>query len=380
MFGLRRFQRSRPNVLLITLDQFRPDTLNVHPVFGAFEKTAAFFPLVITYAPYTFASMPAIFSGIYGRRNGVNAYMKPQRFDHANCRLLPEYLQAAGYHTVGDTLNPLVLPDHGFDRLQIHDEHQDDLVARHRGLLHEVAGRAPFFLYLHYSGIHTAVVRDVVKVYDEFDPRYFGHRAENARRYEGYAVQAGNYLAEMLRTVDELGLGARTLLVVLTDHGCGLGERPGERTYGVYLYDDTVRTFAYFSWPGRVPAGTVVDSQVRTVDIAPTILDLLRIKPDPNARAMDGRSLLPLLGGRRDDRLAFMETGGVSGPWPSPHEPNVHAVRTPDWKLIENRATGTTELYDLRRDPAESQNLTGKAGAVETDLRRRLQEHLADGA
>lgn len=379
MLRLPWYHAARPNVLLVVLDQLRSDRLTVHPVFGCLEKRGVFFPCVVTYAPYTIASMPAIFSGIYGSRNGVNAYYRSTAFDHANCLLLSELLQRAGYRTFGDTINVLVLPDRGFDRLAIHDENRDDLTARHSVLLREVVRQEPFFLYLHYSGIHTEIVRNVIKVYDETDPQYFGRLSENARRYDEYVFRAGEYLAELLVTFDDLSLAERTLLVVLTDHGCSLGERPGEKAYGVYLYDYTVRTFAYFAWPGRLPAGAEVDAQVRTVDIVPTILRLLALQPPSGFRVMDGTSLLPLIGGQPEDRLAFMETGGLTGPYPSPNVPNMHGVRTGDWKLIHNSTTGATEMYDLRRDPSETIDVVDQVPEVKEVLMRQLKE-LRDGS
>ena len=86
-----------------------------------------------------------------------------------------------------------------------------------------------------------------------------------------------------------------------------------------------------------------------------------------------GRSLAPFLNGDvLPTRPVFAETGGLGGPFPSPHKPNVHAVREGDFKLIYNSTTGLRELFNLSVDPEESCNVSD-GGEVECNLWESLK-------
>jgi len=70
----------------------------------------------------------------------------------------------------------------------------------------------------------------------------------------------------------------------------------------------------------------------------------------------------------KEGRIAFSETGGLFGPYPSPKKPNVKAIRTQNWKLIYNLTPNTKELYNLVDDPFEINNLAGKGFQEEKKL------------
>lgn len=375
---LSLFKRSkRPNVLFITVDQFRQDRLDVVPFFRELRNQGVLFSQVVTYAPYTLASMHAIYTGMYGYRNRVNAYYGSDRFDDEGCRTLTSYLKDAGYWTRGDFLSKITVPHQGFDAVTVHDEFSDDLVARHKEILQECARQRPFYLYLHYSKIHTDMVERVIKRYDDFSEEYFSSISENSARYTESAQRAGRYLAEIFAESERLALSDSTLFVVITDHGCSVGERRGEKCYGVFTYEYTVRCFCYLIWPGALPAGREVATAVRTIDIMPTILDLLKLKPSKRFKPMQGESLVPLIeSGHGSPREAFIETGGLGGPHPSPHQPNIKCLRTGEWKLIYNTTTNQRELYHLTEDPNEMENLWGRYPEIQEKLWLRLQEHL----
>ena len=107
-----------------------------------------------------------------------------------------------------------------------------------------------------------------------------------------------------------------------------------------------------------VPHNAEHHVQVRTIDLLPTIIILVRLAPSKKHKQPFGRSLMPIVRGEEsEDRVAFTETGGVEGPHPSMDHPNVKSLRIGGWKLIYNTTTNGFELYDLREDPAESRNL-----------------------
>ena len=130
-------------------------------------------------------------------------------------------------------------------------------------------------------------------------------------------------------------------------------------------------------WPGHFVAGREIDTAVRTIDIMPTILDVLRIKSSRRFKTMQGESLVPLIeSGGGVDREAFIETGGLGGPNPSPYQPNVKCLRTREWKIIYNTTTNQRELYQLTKDQKELENLWGRYPDIQVDLYQKLQQHM----
>lgn len=362
---------------MITIDQLRFDRLSQSSIFERLKHQGVFFSEVITYAPYTVASMHAVFSGMYGYKNGVNSYYAAHNFDGDNCYTLPQYLKSAGYFTRADVVSSIIIPHQGVDMVTVHDEFREDLLLRHRGILRETVGHSPFFLFLHYSHIHTDMVKRVMKKYDDFDEEYFSNMAVNSAKYNESVGRAGAYLTQLLQECMDLGLENNTLFVVLTDHGCSVGEKKGERCYGVFTYEYTIRCFSYFIYPLFLPKGREIDNVVRTIDIIPTILDILDIHPRRGFRPLQGESLLGLIFSRENrDRDAFVETGGLGGPHPSPYVPNIKCLRTKEWKLIYNTTTNTRELYHLVHDRKETHNLWGQLPKVQEDLWLRMQAHL----
>ena len=157
------------NLIFITIDGARQDRIINGENFQKLISNNTFFSKVITYAPFTIAAMHAVFSGVYGFKNGVNSYWTSPNFKKNSYKTLPKYLNDLGYLTFGDSINKLILPPDGFDELKIHDELNDDLTKRHKLLLEKMSTIKKkgqnFFLYLHYSNIHTGIMENVLKKY-----------------------------------------------------------------------------------------------------------------------------------------------------------------------------------------------------------------------
>jgi arylsulfatase A-like enzyme len=348
--------------------------------FNKLKEKGVLFSGMITYAPYTIASLHAVFSGLYGRGTNVDAYFKPVKFDKDHCYTLTQYLKKTGYHTHADVMAELTIPKYGFDEFAVHDEHKDNLLERHKEVIENTVDKCKdnnFFLYLHYSNIHTEIVRNVIRKYQDFDENYFGKINENLRQYETYVQKACDYLEGIIGFLNKNSLWENTLFVVLSDHGCGVGEKPGEKAYGVYTYDYSIKVFSFFIYPKILPMDKEIKLQVRSVDIMPTILDILDIQPDSTYKIFDGKSLMPMILGRdTEDRIAFCETGGLDGPHPSPYSPNVKCVRSKNWKLIYNTTTKQKELYDLKNDPEERNNCVDRYPAEAERLWGELSQNL----
>jgi len=374
------FRRTdRPNIIWILVDQFRRDALSCHPVFDRLKERGVFFSKSVSYAPYTLASLHAAFTGLYGNENGVNGYVKSQNYEKDSCHTIVEYLHEAGYFTHGYTFSPILFPHVGFDDLVIvpEDKEKGILESHKKELRKCFGGKRPFFSFLHYGEVHHNIVREVIRKYTDFDQAYFGRMEENRKRYYKYAYEAAQYVNDILVTIDELDPKGESLIIVTTDHGSGLGEKPGEKSYGIFTYDYSILVWLYMICPRYLPAGKVYDVQVRTVDILPTILELLQLRPLKKYKAIKGESLLPIIRGQEDkDRIAFSETGGVEGPHPSLEKANVKCVRDGKWKLIYNTFTNKTELYDIAGDPGETNNMAGSNPEKVDELWLRLSEYI----
>ena len=175
--------------------------------------------------------------------------------------------------------------------------------------------------------------------------------------------------ASFLQALDDLGLGERTAIAFLSDHGESWGERFADKrdvkgTYhmhGATLYDEIVEVPLILSVPsGLEPA--VVTSQVRLVDVMPTLLELAGAPLD----GLDGTSLIPTAAGlEREDRPAVIvrtDKGMLSQ----------IALRLPPWKLILDLESDAEEAYRLDLDPRERE----RRNDVPPELRRRLLAEL----
>ena len=138
------------------------------------------------------------------------------------------------------------------------------------------------------------------------------------------------------------------------------------------MYDETIRAFSLFVQPEIFPKKEIT-STVSLIDIMPTLMDLLKITPNENKLPIQGNSLLPFLKEEETEgRLAFSETGGMYGPYPSPKKHNLFSVRNNSWKLIYQKTVDEYELYDLIHDPEENKNLFGTNQEIEHYLKNLI--------
>ncbi len=372
----------KKNVIIVMMDGGRLDRSQKSPVFNKLKLKSIFFSNSITYGPHTIAAMHAVFSGCYGSRTGTNSYWSTYKFKKEQFKTLTEYLQENNYHTYADVINQLVVPKQGFDNYVVHDELNDNLVERHNNLLEQMNQKnlenKKFFLYLHYSKIHTGIMNEVLKVYDNFSKEFFSNKEKNVLRYDKLFQTSEIYLDEILEKIHQLSLDKNSIILIISDHGISIGEKMGERAYGAFCYDYTLRTFTYFLIPGF--DAKEIKQQIRTVDFMPTILELLGISLDEISSNLDGVSLTPLIHGTSFGELyAFSETGNPLHDKIPPKEPNVKSIRTSQWKLILNEYNDTKELYNLKTDPDENKNLIGTGEKMEEilwkELKRLINKH-----
>jgi len=193
--------------------------------------------------------------------------------------------------------------------------------------------------------------------------------------YDGKIRDADERLGAFLDELEERGLMEKTIIVVVSDHGTEFYEHQ-RFDHGHTLYDELVHVPLIAVVPGE-NGGKVIPAQVTTLDVAPTILDILGIKADGQYAQQLGqrRSLVPYL----DDASTpgydiFMETDYRN----FTHK---RGVRTADgWKYVLSLESGAEELYDLNRDPEELDNRilneSQRAGELRTELRDHMERNL----
>jgi len=368
---------NKKNLIIIMIDGGRLDSAQNSPIFNELKPKSVFFSNSITYGPHTIAAMHAVFSGSYGTRTGTNSYWTTFKFKKDRFKTLTEYLKDNNFYTHADVINELVIPKQGFDNFIVHDELNDDLTKRHKDILKKISIIAQenknFFLYLHYSKIHTGIMNEVLNVYNNNSKEFFDNRTKNKQRYDTLFKNAEIYLQFILDEINNLGLEKNALILVMSDHGISVGEKFGERAYGAFCYDYTLRTFTYFLSEEFI--SREITQQIRTVDFMSTILDYLEIPFNNKYERPDGVSLMPLVHGTSiPEQIAYSETGNPLDKKEPPKEPNTKSVRTSKWKLILNQYDNSKELYNLELDPNEEKNLIGKGEKMESFLWEKLQE------
>jgi len=362
------------NVIFIVLDGLRNDRIHLCPNLKNILRKGYFFSNMVTVAPYTLASFHSIITGLYPSKTGVDAYLNMYKFKKNVCKTLTQYLKDNSCYTESNLVDDADIPLQGFDQRKAHDEYKDDLVKLHTDIITK-ASKKQFFLFLQYGYLHTESAINVGKKYSDTDERFFNNYKNNKKNYNSWLKKLDMYVKAIYDHMEKLGLLKNTILVFLSDHGTSNGEKIGEKMYGVFTYDYTIRTFCSIIVPDT--KGKEVSYQTRTIDIMPTILDTLKIDADKSYEHIQGKSLIPLIEGKeKSDRVAFSETGGLNGPWPSHHKHNVFCIRLNNSKLIYNKTPDTWEMYDLEKDPDEKNNIFDKDNEKASKLKKILLDHI----
>lgn len=185
--------------------------------------------------------------------------------------------------------------------------------------------------------------------------------------YDRKVQQADERLGAFLDEVRAMGLMENTLIVVVSDHGDEFLEH-GALDHGHTLFEEQLHTVFLMRVPGYA-RNQPVEGVVRTVDLFPTVFDLLGLPVPPG---VDGQSLLPLLRGEEGARVAFAETD---------YRLFVHqrAIRDGKYKLVIDLQDGQRRLFDLSADPGEQADISSgeprRTYELEQALKRWMTEH-----
>ena len=364
------------NVILINLDGLRNDKVELCPSLRLLKERSYYFPKMFTVAPYTFAALPAVFSGMYASKNGANAYYNMFNFRKDKIETLAEIMQKSGFYTSCDIIDDSVVPNQGFDEYNIYDENTVDFQQRHMEFIQRLSKKDKFFLFLHNTETHKKFVRDIIDKKKSSKNFSYDKKTKNSV-YESFLQDTDEYISLIINTIKDCNIKEKTILIIFSDHGTSLGEKDGEEFYGTFVYDYTINVFCIMHVPGM--DSDVIDKQCRTIDLLPTIAELISAKFNNEKEKIQGESLFPLIRNKNmEEREVFVETGGLYGPWPSPKKHNVFCIRKNKKKLIYNQTPKTWEFYDLESDPKELNNIYAKESELTKFYKERLFHYLKE--
>lgn len=171
-----------------------------------------------------------------------------------------------------------------------------------------------------------------------------------------------------IHSLNTLGLATSTIVVVVSDHGTEFFEH-GRVDHGHTLYRELLDVLFAIHVPGS--KGHMAKGLVSTLDLAPTLLSLLKID-DPAREHMKGTDLTRALDGKKVEHDVYSETDYRL----YTHKRSI--TTTDGWKFILTRETGAEELYDLKNDPGETRNLASEQPKKAYELAQKLYAHLRD--
>ncbi len=237
----------------------------------------------------------------------------------------------------------------------------------------------PWLMYLSYYTVHSPFHSKPEKTRKYVDKARKVGLAKSNAKYAGMVESLDENVGRLLKWLDESGLHKDTIIVFTSDNGgfhAATHNRP-LRGYKGELYEGGIRVPWIVQWPGVTKAGSVCDKPVHGADFYATLLAMTGLPQRPEQHR-DSVNLVPLLRGATDfDRGPMVWHYPVS--LPRHHSEPGSAIRIGDWKLIQYYEDGRQELYNLRRDIGESDNLAKrmpeKAAELKGHLDTMLKEH-----
>jgi arylsulfatase A-like enzyme len=389
------------NVVLISIDTLRADHLGCYgygpptsPQLDRFCERAVVFENAIAQAPATLPSHASMFTSMLPSHHGALWSTRTPLSEKVTT--LAEILQARGYQTVGIHGGGQVSGElglgQGFDRyVEIRDRFGQTVTAAVEWLQQRPAG--PFFLFLHTYEVHHPYAPPP-QVLELFEDGYAGAlpneitlrhcRQINGREeppleideadldhivatYDAGIRSVDGALARLVAALGEGGLLDDAVVIFTSDHGEEFDEHGTVGWHSHTLYDELLRVPLVLKLLGDAHGGQRVRRLVRSIDLAPTVLDVLGLPPHPS---FEGMSVMSLLDSEGQPRVAVSQMD-------KKYDPPISSLRTSGWKLYEDRLWGRVyraRLFDLGSDPGEQRNVLASNYDVARTLATRLRE------
>ena len=358
-------------IILISIDTLRADRLPAYgydkvrtPNLDSFAAQSVVFDRAYSHAPQTLPAHASILSGLlpfeHGVRDNIGFTLKPGHWS------LQRTLQGRGWPTAGFVsayvLRTATRINEGFDTYdselpassgelsigQVQRGGEETAAAAERWLAQRDAAK-PFFLFLH--------------IYEPHKPYAPPARFSAYAPYDGEVAYSDEIVGRFFDRLKSLDLYDRSTIVVLSDHGEGLGDH-GEQEHGLFLYQETTRIPLLVKAAGSRSARRVT-APVQQIDLAPTLLDLAGA---PKPANLQGRSLRPLL----DGSGGIAETGIYAEALYSRYHfgwSELYSLTDARYRLIR---APRDELFDVVKDPRESTSVAAERLQVRQAMRAAL--------
>ena len=375
--GSRSVTRPAPrHLVLVTIDTLRADRLGCYggtqvatPNLDRIAQEGAMAREATAHVPLTRPSHVSLLTGLLPSEHGIRDNVSPALDDRIPT--LAETLRAQGFRTAAFVSSIVLSAQSGLGRgFEVYGDRfeagGDDVrflnTLQKRGdrTLQEALAwlesqrEERIFLWLHLYDPH-----DPYEPPEPYASRYAGHP------YDGEVAWSDELVGRLDAALTRLGMAPQTLLVVTSDHGEGLGEH-GEAGHGFFVYQSTLAVPFLVRGPG-VPAGGRLEVTARSVDVFPTVMELLGVSL-PADRKLAGRSLAAALRGSEApvEAASYAEslTPLLHFGWS-----DLRVLREGRWKYIQ---APRPELYDLQTDPGEARDVSLTLPARATALRDAL--------
>ena len=369
----------RGAVILVSIDTLRADRLPVYgygpgrtPALDAFARDSVVFERAYSHAPQTLPSHASMFTGQLPFEHGVRDNLGFTLASGATT--LAAQFRAAGYHTAGFVSAYVLRADTGISQgfqtfdatfpagagdrspAQVQRAGPDTLAATEAWLRSQTTDR--FFLFFH--------------VYEPHKPYRPPDRFASLKPYDGEVAFTDEIVGRLFSALKQRGWYDDATIVVLSDHGEGLGDHI-EEEHGLFLYEEVVRVPWMMKLPGGKSAGQRVRTAIQHIDLFPTLAARYRL---PAPSGLRGRDLTAVLNDPARGTLA------PQGIYAEALYPRYHFGWSELLSLTDDRfkyiKAPREELYDLERDPQERTNLAGDRAQSAAALRSAL-DTLAGG-
>jgi arylsulfatase A-like enzyme/Flp pilus assembly protein TadD len=357
-------------VILISIDTLRADHLPDYgyggvetPNLRALRKDSILYENAYSQAPLTLPSHAALLTGLPPYQNGVR--------DNTGFRLAPSretlasLLKSQGYATGGSISSYLLRGETGISTgFDFYDDELERNAVERPGMVSETkieqwiesesSARRPVFAFLHLYEPHTPYAPP-----EPFRTRYAD------RLYDGEIAASDAIVGRLLNFLKRKNLYDPAIVIVLSDHGEGLGDH-GEEEHSVLLYREDIRVPLFLKLPGSRMAGKMIRTPVALTDVFPTVVSLVGLEVPGGVGGIN----LVHAGEMRGDaeRRIYSET----------LYPRLHLGWSDLASLTDIRyqyiEAPRPELYDLSSDPGEKRDLSaGRPPAFRT-MRLELQK------
>jgi arylsulfatase A-like enzyme/Flp pilus assembly protein TadD len=349
-------------IIVLSIDTLRADHLPAYgykrvktPAIDALAADGIVFERAYSHAPQTLPAHAALLSGRLpfevGVRDDVGFTIKPSE------RMIAQMLRDRGYATGGvvsayvlrketgisrgfdffDGDMPPAPPEPAIGQVRRDGEESERIAERWLASL----GTSRAFLFIHLDEPHRPYA----------PPDRFSQYAP----YDGEIAYADEIVGKLIQYLKSHQLYDRSTIILLSDHGEGLGDH-GEQEHGLFVYEEAIHVPLIVKQEGNEGASRRVGDLVQHIDLVPTILELVKAPLPGNLR---GRSLRPLLDGSGHIQAAPVYSEALYGRY---HFGWSELTAVTDERYRYIRAPHE-ELYDLKTDPHERDNLSAGASA-----------------